>query len=351
MFQVEDSSGDNIGIAGDFSWRSPDGKQEAILRLQPGGKWWHAAHAVTAKGPLRRNLWQPADTDLKSHKDWQMAESIGSWRVEPTFCANGEDPDGVAVVLLCETCRWTSSDACGSDKPAKFRPDLMHGLHLAAMVELGQVVLPYAVRWCPTSGRPSLYLQMDLKGGHCRDESPWVAVQGLGFARSYRQSGCRAPGPQKRECGPDGAERPPKANSLCFEGLRRGHEAGAVSAVAATSAAVGFRATAAGGAAAVAASYLIQGAPPSPAEEPEADLPVRSPAHPEWQEEAAKNGQRRPWSVKVPRLNLQEASLLGKEDSAETMAQRQKEPQRIQQTPAMFDLEHDLPCGSLDGSW
>eukprot|EP00420_Gonyaulax_spinifera_P011507 CAMPEP_0197939794 /NCGR_PEP_ID=MMETSP1439-20131203/120233_1 /TAXON_ID=66791 /ORGANISM="Gonyaulax spinifera, Strain CCMP409" /LENGTH=345 /DNA_ID=CAMNT_0043562935 /DNA_START=1 /DNA_END=1035 /DNA_ORIENTATION=- len=269
MLPAEGHPGDQIGIAGDFGWRSPDGLEEAVLRLQPSGKWWHAAHSHGQPKSARRNLWHSAaHVEAQSRKHWEMAESLGSWHVEPAFCDDEEASQVLAVVLHCESCRWASGDPKVRGGANKLRPDLKRGSHdLASSVELGEVAFCYVVRWCPTTRRPSLVLQTELG---C-DEDHRIAVRGLGFARSYRHQR-RGPEPSRDEARRRGSPAAPPAElSLAQRPPRGGPVVGAPGAAVAGTAlgynaahaggAAAHTAAAAGGAAAVVASYLVGGTP------------------------------------------------------------------------------------------
>jgi len=88
-------------IVGDYKWRTKDGRSEALLRLQPGGRWWHSAYHRLGSNKA-----------AKDDDHWELAESLGSWREVSRDSGN-------AIVLFFEHCRWAT------DKPelqASLRP-------------------------------------------------------------------------------------------------------------------------------------------------------------------------------------------------------------------------------------
>lgn len=206
MFQAEGNLGDSQVVAGDFRWTSPDGKEEAVLRLQESGKWWHAAHSLRVANAPQSDWWNLASYLQEQHVTvWDMAESLGSWRLEPIFCKDGETPDGVGVVLQCETCRWSSGGPSCPERSSKLRPDVKPGQDVKASVNLGRVAPCYVLRFCPVTGRRILVLRRELWGGSGpqSNESPSAIMCGLGFAKNYRQQrdapACESPRVRQKE--------------------------------------------------------------------------------------------------------------------------------------------------------
>lgn len=176
-----DGPEDFIGIAGDFKWTSIDGKHEGILRLQPSGQWWHAVHIRLARAWLDQ-------TESDDSATWEMAESLGSWRLIDLPSASDSTPNGAAVLLSCMSCRraahrkrGVSSKLLGGMAPSSLKP------YLDKLVDQGQVNLCYAVRWCPMTGQRSLKLCMEPGGPVDLHHDIWSAIRVLGFAESYRQ--------------------------------------------------------------------------------------------------------------------------------------------------------------------
>mmetsp|Transcript_12627 Transcript_12627/g.25688 ORF Transcript_12627/g.25688 Transcript_12627/m.25688 type:complete len:311 (+) Transcript_12627:101-1033(+) len=254
MFQAEENLSEQEAIAGDFRYLSPNGLYEAILRLQPGGKWWHSAHCQTVDRGANTDWWY---REVATESVWEMAESLGSWRVEPLF-EDGE-ANGIAVVLQCESCRWVGGKQSSLDGSSKLRLDDQQGCCLDSLIGSGQVALCYAMRWSPATGKRSLILQMEAReASHAGHSGPGVAdpreafqlaVQGLGFARCYQHQQPEARG--RRRAAANGVHRcrpSVSPNSKSAETSLSNVKDSPASNVAGASPG--------GGAAAVAASYL-----------------------------------------------------------------------------------------------
>lgn len=181
MFQAEEHVGDHLGLAGDFTWKSDDFQDESVLRLQACGTWWHAAHR---QRPLKNKQWRPGGRDSIA---WDMAESLGSWHVEPLIGHDGNVSNGTGILLQFETCRWTSGNPGGPDAESSLRPDAGCGADLDSMVNAGSISLCYGVGLCVSTGRRMLVLQTDHAVATGCDVSLQATVKGLGLARSYRQ--------------------------------------------------------------------------------------------------------------------------------------------------------------------
>lgn len=183
MWEADESTGDYLGLAGDFKWVSPDGKAEAVLRLQPSGTWWHAAHNQRSHRQEADDWWDITaffdEGPESSVAGWDMAESLGSWKVEPIFDEDGEHTDGMGVVLQCDACKWASCDQDGKTS------------------ETGEVEvrLGFAVR--SISGKQQLLLRtVQGQDDSCKDNAKRV-LKDLGFAKSYR----RVPNSAHASCG------------------------------------------------------------------------------------------------------------------------------------------------------
>lgn len=168
-------------IAGDYQWRSRDGLREGVLRLRPGGQWWHAAHrstsgnhamgpeavAATSLGMNETSHWKGKMAN--GTKTWEMAESLGSWRKVP----------GNVILLTCDYCRWASEKP---DAPLVLRPSRQRMLEMDDLVASGMVVFHYVPSKCSASGRRRL----DLKSAAGHPVS-LGAAKVLGFVRGYRE--------------------------------------------------------------------------------------------------------------------------------------------------------------------
>lgn len=173
-------------LLGDFKFRTLDGKCEILLRLQPEGKFWHAAHREITEG----EAWpRRIATGI-----WEMAESLGSWRQVRL-------PRGtVAVLLTCDNCRWASDDlgAC-----VKLRPVARDREKLDALIAAGELHLCYLVGRSK-NGQTTLEMQVSYEctgeageasstsGSKFRQiardtqlQNAVAAVETLGFQRLY----------------------------------------------------------------------------------------------------------------------------------------------------------------------
>lgn len=179
-----------IDIAGDYRWTSADGECEAILRLQPDGRWWHAAqrqHKMTVPGE-----WWHFSTyvEVEGTRVWEMAESSGTWAPAPIPCEDDDadpashpfGPKGLIVLLTCENCRWKSDSP--DDIPAQLRPATEDRAEVEEAIADNRLCLCYAVCWASRTRHRSLSLEAGLStiGG---TTDIWLVVEALGFARDY----------------------------------------------------------------------------------------------------------------------------------------------------------------------
>lgn len=177
MSHIEEDSGDYLGISGDFKWKSADGKKEVVLRLQPGGKWWHAVHLERPGTSLASHInWDESAT-------WDMVESLGRWRLVNVPVSDDVMPNSVAARLTCESCRWASGEH--GLKPTK--STIMSSVD--NMVELGQVTMDYVVQWCPETCLRSLVLHIEESEATDWESSGDIfsAIRALGFESTYDQ--------------------------------------------------------------------------------------------------------------------------------------------------------------------
>lgn len=186
MLGEKDGPGDHIGIAGDFNWKSQDGKEEAVLRLQPSGMCWHAAHRQHAKMAPASKWWHAASyIEVDGSTNWEMAESLGSWCVQPLYDGLSDTFNGTSVLITCESYRWTSDEPDLKIAQANTLWPGGDGGELDHLIDNGKLTLCYAVRWCPLTGRRNLVLVTEHES--YMDGGPWVAVQTLGFAKTYSE--------------------------------------------------------------------------------------------------------------------------------------------------------------------
>lgn len=220
---------EKVEVEGDYRWTSQDGEAEGLLRLRPGGQFWHAVHRATsergrivgsgsrsrrrAKPPAQTNIWKaykgdfgPAGErdgvqdlagDYEEIDIWEIAESLGSW-VPVELSGDGSHAAlGRAVLLTCEHWHWKSSHPTA---PSSLRPTEASRDELDAMVDAGQLILCYSASQDKSTGVKTLELQMQsdrIVGPadspssklprHIRMRSVQAAFQTLGFARLYEQ--------------------------------------------------------------------------------------------------------------------------------------------------------------------
>ncbi|CAE8711480.1 unnamed protein product, partial [Polarella glacialis] len=172
-------------LTGEFKSTSADGS-EALLRLQPRGRWWHSA----------RNQQELAGKSPEA--SWEVLESFGYWVLEPpaaTSSVQGSDRRGATVRLHCEMRR---RHAAG--EPVRTSTG---NRALDALLEGGLFAVRYALRRCPDSGKPiSLTLQGVepwLPGGRVTDRIGGAellrdALQMLSLAWRYLPSLPEGPG-------------------------------------------------------------------------------------------------------------------------------------------------------------
>lgn len=136
---------------GDYKWKSPDGHEEAILRLRPDGQWWHAAHVATL---------EQRGGSGEEVASWEIAEALGSWRQAPLAFDDVEAQDGsgvsMGVLLSCESIRWASG---GCSTGRTLRPPTNEEADLYATVNDGRLVLCYILGLCAESGHLCLDLE------------------------------------------------------------------------------------------------------------------------------------------------------------------------------------------------
>jgi len=219
-------------FVGDFTWHSPDASSESTLRLRQGGQWWHGAHCTTKERALvvrpekkKESLGlqdrlkamfgtfedeeapDPAQASAAENMEfsdvniWEMAESLGSWRVVPSSASSvGEAPERPIAVLTCDHCRWTSDHPTAT---LRMRPAAEQREEIDAMVDEGKLILYFAFfEPAEPGGKRRLELQMTSDGllavegsseegqpRHARLRSVQTAVQTLGFTRTYDQAG------------------------------------------------------------------------------------------------------------------------------------------------------------------
>eukprot|EP00435_Cladocopium_sp_Y103_P025106 s1824_g6.t1 len=201
-------------VAGDYSYRSPDGL-ESRLRLQPGGTWWHSTYrssherirltAASAKSqkyrsfvkaykdsafeeiPPARDLESLATGDFQEVQVWELAEALGTWQL-----------DQHGAILTCQHWSWKCSHP---GAPMVLEPSLETRQQLNQLLDSEELQLCYVATAersmeLQTKGHPS----WDLQQRHQRLRSLQAAFQTLGFARSY------TPGWPAEQSGSAGAE-------------------------------------------------------------------------------------------------------------------------------------------------
>jgi len=207
-------------LHGDYQWASTDGLTQGILRVKPGGQWWHAVHrAATERGRViepgskaaRRRAEQPGpDTKIwKAYKGdfgasgqqssledltgryeevdvWEISESLGSWSI-----CDRQEGSAPMVLLTLEHWSWKSSHP---NAPSVLQPTEDCKAELESMAAGGQLALCYVIGRCDETGASRLELQMPFTacaepgGGlqrRARMRSVQAACQTLGFAKNY----------------------------------------------------------------------------------------------------------------------------------------------------------------------
>jgi len=186
-------------LAGNYCWRTPDGSTEAILRLQPSGRWWHATHCGgigrdRSRGSLAQGFGE-------SGQAWELAEAVGSWSEVPvpnTLVGQDDLSPCTGILLACDGCRW-SMDPSGNASQLTLCPKPRNRLEIDDLIAKGHLILLLAVQECevPRFG-PARTLDLLLnrrrvglpgESGHAQLHCTQEAVRGLGFARRYCEPG------------------------------------------------------------------------------------------------------------------------------------------------------------------
>jgi len=183
----EDECDDYFGLAGDYIWRSPDGGEEALLRLQPSGRCWHARHARWALDAVAPQGAPEGAMTGTPAEIWELLESLGSWRAHPIY--EGRYLREVALRFTCEGSRSASNCRHPFVLPTQLQYRQDPGARAMLAEGAGsRVDMRYLVRWNAVTGHRSLALSAKSEEQEKRfTAEAWA----LGFARSYewRQSG------------------------------------------------------------------------------------------------------------------------------------------------------------------
>eukprot|EP00933_Yihiella_yeosuensis_P070480 TRINITY_DN78597_c0_g1_i1.p1 TRINITY_DN78597_c0_g1~~TRINITY_DN78597_c0_g1_i1.p1 ORF type:complete len:328 (-),score=49.27 TRINITY_DN78597_c0_g1_i1:81-1064(-) len=152
-------------VAGDFRCSGGSyGVGDSLLRLQPGGRYWHARHKSL-------NSWF-------SSSRWELVEAIGTWSLEPNrHRAASSNTKGATLRLCCELRHFASSHEL-SDRSEQGTSSLF------SLLEDGQLALRYAVHSCPVAGT---FTGLTLEGTDVQGCTYSVAeaAQRLGFGLRY----------------------------------------------------------------------------------------------------------------------------------------------------------------------
>jgi len=218
--QCENACVTQQDLHGDYQWASIDGLTQGILRLKPGGQWWHAVHrSAKERGRViepgsqaaRRRAEKPGlDTKIKSALKgdfsapgqqstledltgryeevdvWEISESLGSW----SLC-DLQEGSAPMVLLTLEHWSWKSSHPTA---PSVLQPTEDCKIELENMAAMGQLTLCYAIGRCHEKAVSKLDLQMPFTASsesgagsqrRARMRSVQAACQTLGFAKSY----------------------------------------------------------------------------------------------------------------------------------------------------------------------